>query len=145
MGSTKKITYSSSKARHQRTRRLRDPIERPRTRHLRSTFVWHWNHRFWLRETKCTSRVIWIWNEKPRVFIPTTTKGVIDLHLPIRIERLVRRDFEFAQFWRWHGSILRWRIILIGPRRPAQIRRCGEEPPHVSCGDTPQPPLERSV
>jgi hypothetical protein len=127
MGSTDEITYSSSKARHQRTRRLRDPIEKPRTRHLRSTFVWHCNQIFGLRETTCTSRMVWIWNG---IFIPTTIRGLerSDLHLPIRIERLVSRDFELAQFWRWHRSIFRWRIILVGPRRPARTRRRGENP-----------------
>ena len=55
-------------------------------------------------------------------------REVIDLHLPIRIKRLVRRDFELAQFWRWHRSILRWRIVLIGPRRPARTRQRGQGP-----------------
>jgi hypothetical protein len=145
------ITYSSSEARRLQTRHLQDPIEKRRTRHLRSTFVSRCNHRY--TQIRCTRRSAQVGSldmkyKAQHVFIPTTTRGLetIDLHLPIGIECLVRCDLKFAQFWRWHGSILRWRIILVRPRRPTQTRGVEGNPSrYYNCSDAPQPHKERAT
>jgi hypothetical protein len=58
-------------------------------------------------------------------------RGFTDLHLAVRIERLVRRDLELAQLRRGNRPVLRRRIVLVRPRRPAPknetIASAGEE------------------